>query len=105
MEWANSNGRAFPWRSETDGFRILVGELLLQRSRSSTVSGVYESLFRRWPTAVELALAPIEELTEMIRPLGLLSRALRLASLAAAVAERGSVPVGGTGELILQVVT
>ena len=36
--WARSEGRAFPWRGETDSFRILIAEMLLQRSRSSTVS-------------------------------------------------------------------
>ena len=50
-EWAENNRRSFPWRETADPFRILVAEVLLQRSRGKTVATVYEELFRRWADA------------------------------------------------------
>lgn len=89
VRWADQGIRTFPWRSERDPFRILVAEVLLQRSRSSTVDSVYRELFRRWPDATALAKAPVRSITAVIRPLGLLSRAPRLKQLAIEVAARG----------------
>ena len=42
--WGAENRRAFPWRETSDPFRILVAEVLLQRSRGKTVAAVYEEL-------------------------------------------------------------
>jgi A/G-specific adenine glycosylase len=71
---------------------VLVSEILLQRSRSGTVAGVLKELFSRWPDADSLAQARVEDIEEMIRPLGLVRRATFLKRLAALVAERGEVP-------------
>ena len=73
-------------------FRILVAEVLLQRSRGKTVATVYERLFERWTTADALSRARVNSIASVIRPLGLVRRAATLKSLAAAVVERGSVP-------------
>jgi A/G-specific adenine glycosylase len=92
LAWGRANRRAFPWREETDPFRVLVAEVLLQRSRGGTVARVYGELFARWPTASALASADVEEVRSVIRPLGLVRRAETLRRLAAAVVERGDVP-------------
>jgi len=91
LRWGRRNRRDFPWRSDTDPFRVLVAEILLQRSRAGTVAKVYEALFARWPTPETLAGADPDEIRTVIRPLGLVSRAVRLRDLAAVVAE-GGVP-------------
>lgn len=92
LKWGRENRRSFPWRNEPDPFRILVAEVLLQRSRSSTVAGVYENLFATWPTSSSLADAAPDQLADIIRPLGLVSRASRLVELARAVIALGEVP-------------
>jgi A/G-specific adenine glycosylase len=89
LAWGRKNRRDFPWRHERDMFRVLVGEVLLQRSRSSTVAGVYQSLFKRWPTVQALAAAPVRSIAATIRPLGLTSRAATLREMARRVAEEG----------------
>jgi A/G-specific adenine glycosylase len=58
--WGRENRRSFPWRETDDPFRILVAEVLLQRSRGKTVAKVYELLFARWPDAASLARAASE---------------------------------------------
>lgn len=87
--WGRTHRRAFPWRQERDPFRILVAEILVQRSRSSTVEVVYRALFERWPTADALARAQVRSIAAVIRPLGLVSRAPRLKELARYVAAHG----------------
>ena len=90
--WGAENRRAFPWRETSDPFRILVAEVLLQRSRGKTVAAVYEELFRRWPDAHALSRARNPSIASVIRPLGLVKRAATLRSLAAEVVRLGAVP-------------
>jgi A/G-specific adenine glycosylase len=90
--WGRSHRRSFPWRETDDPFRVLVAEVLLQRSRGRTVASVYERLFERWPSANELARARVDSIAALIRPLGLVRRASMLRSLARAVTELGGVP-------------
>jgi A/G-specific adenine glycosylase len=92
LRWGRLNRRSFPWREEDDPFRVLVAEVLLQRSRSKTVAKVYRQLFSTWPSSNALASASVTEIAAVIRPLGLTSRAARLKTLAAQVGEMGGVP-------------
>jgi A/G-specific adenine glycosylase len=92
LPWGRANRRTFPWRETRDPFRILVAEVLLQRSRGRTVALVFDQLFGRWPDAESLARARVASVRSVIRPLGLVRRAETLKALAAAVAERGRVP-------------
>ena len=90
--WGRANRRDFPWRHERDPFRILIAEVLLQRSRGRTVARVYEELFDRWPEPEALAGARVSTIRSVIRPLGLVKRAETIRALARAVVERGRVP-------------
>jgi A/G-specific adenine glycosylase len=90
--WGRANKRSFPWRETGDPFRILVAEVLLQRSRGKTVAKVYEELFRRWPTAASLARARVRTIEGVIRPLGLIRRARTLRELAREVVRLDGVP-------------
>lgn len=92
LRWGRANRRDFPWRRDTDPFRILIAEVLLQRSRGVTVAKVYERLFARWPDARALATAQVRSIEAVIRPLGLTSRAKTIKALAARIAEGGPVP-------------
>jgi A/G-specific adenine glycosylase len=101
LAWGRRNRRSFPWRAERDPFRILVAEVLLQRSRGTSVAPVYERLFERWPTAAELARARVDSIRSVIRPLGLIRRAETLKAIARDVTDRGSVPRSVDGLLEL----
>ena len=92
--WGADHRRAFPWRETADPFRILVAEVLLQRSRGKTVAGVYSTLFRRWPDAESLARARVSSIASVIRPLGLVRRAGSIKALAAEIVRLGGVSDG-----------
>jgi A/G-specific adenine glycosylase len=102
--WGAENRRSFPWRETDDPFRILVAEVLLQRSRGGTVAKVYERLFTRWPDAEHLGRARVDSIESVIRPLGLTSRARKLRDLARSVFELGAVPDSLQGLLELPAV-
>ena len=95
LRWAEENGRSFPWRGERDPFKVLVAELLLQRSRGTTVASVYVDLVSRWPTAKDLADAKVGDIASVMRPLGLTRRASTLKALAGLVSQRGMPSVDG----------
>jgi A/G-specific adenine glycosylase len=92
LRWGEDHRRSFPWRETDDPFRILVAEVLLQRSRGKTVATVYERFFTRWPTAEALSRARVDSIAAVIRPLGLVRRAATLKALASEVVRRGEVP-------------
>lgn len=92
LSWGRKNRRSFPWREERDPFRILVAEVLLQRSRSKTVATVYRNLFARWPTPEAMSKARLPQLEQTVRPLGLVRRAAALRALAEEIRRRGGVP-------------
>ena len=49
LDWWAENERVFPCHQTTDGFKSLISEMLLQRSRPRSVANVYPGLFERWP--------------------------------------------------------
>lgn len=72
LAWGPKNIRAFPWRDEgTTPYEILVAELLLQQTRSSTVSRVLPDLLEEYPDIESLATSEPEDIASIIRPLGL----------------------------------
>ena len=92
LRWGRANRREFPWRVEADPFRVLVAELMLQRSRGGTVARVYDALFQRWSTPTSLSEAEEAEIAQVIRPIGLTSRAKTIKRLAASIVELDGVP-------------
>ena len=92
IRWGGRNSRSFPWRDKADLYSVVVGEVLLQRTRGEHVVDVYDSFLRRWPDAEALAKARVTSIANVIRPLGLSKRASILKQLGVALVERGSVP-------------
>ena len=92
LAWGRQNRRSFPWRETDDPWRVLVAEVLLQRSRGKTVAKVYEELFRRWPDAAALSRAREASIASVIRPLGLVRRASSLRAMAREVVLLKGVP-------------
>jgi A/G-specific adenine glycosylase len=92
LAWGRKNRRSFPWRETDDPFRVLVAEVLLQRSRGKTVAKVYERLCARWPDAEAFSRARESSIADVIRPLGLVRRAAVLRAMAKEVVRRGGVP-------------
>ena len=92
LAWGREHRRSFPWRETDDPWRVLVAEVLLQRSRGKTVAKVYEDLFRRWPDALSMSRAREGSIAAVIHPLGLVRRAGTLRAMAREVTRLGGVP-------------
>lgn len=71
LDWAEGNYREFPWRAETDPYRIFIAEVLLQRTLATKVVPIYTELLNRYPDFDALADADQEDLSLLLRPLGL----------------------------------
>ncbi len=85
-------GREFPWRGTSDPYAVLIGELLLQRTRAEQVEPVYREFLRRWPSAAALGRARSTSLRRVLHPLGLTKRAEQIERLAVALGELEEVP-------------
>jgi A/G-specific adenine glycosylase len=96
LRFHRDHGRMFPWRQSVDPYEVLVGEVLLQRTRGEHVLPVYREFLRRWPTLERLGRARQATIAEVIRPLGLAKRAQQMTRLGRTLAELGCVP--GTPE-------
>ncbi len=92
--WAKDNLRDYPWRRTDRAYDILVAEFLLQKTDADTVAPVYESFLRRYHNLDSLAAADVEEIAELIKPLGLFFRAERLLQTARTIVEQhqGIIP-------------
>jgi A/G-specific adenine glycosylase len=91
--WHQLAAREFPWRETRDPYRVMVGELLLQRTRGENVAAVYEEFIARWPDVPHFAVATEADLSIVIRPLGLAKRAKTLGALATALGSRTTFPL------------
>jgi A/G-specific adenine glycosylase len=97
LQWYTSHQRDLPWRrSDADGWRVLVSEIMLQQTPVTRVLPAYEAWIRRWPTPGLLAIEPAGEAVRMWGRLGYPRRALRLHAAAVLIDERfdGVVPHG-----------
>ena len=88
LNWFASNMRSFPWRKTNEPFSILIAEKLLQQTAArDSVVKAYETLLRKYPTPQDLAKAKIDDLIEIIKPLGLLYRAQELKKMGGEISE------------------
>lgn len=94
LTWAKNNTRDFPWRRTKDAYRILVAEIMLQRTRAEQVVPVYERFVEKYPDPHSLSKAPVSELRSEILSLGLEKRAHGLKKLAEQLVEEymGEIP-------------
>jgi A/G-specific adenine glycosylase len=95
LDWYAANRRDFPWRNTNNPFEVLLAEKLLQQTKArDIVVRIYTDLLAEYPTAQVLMNATVEELREVIQPLGLAYRASEIRQMAAEVVELhgGEVP-------------
>jgi len=78
FSWYRTEQRSFPWRGETDPYRILVSETMLQQTQASRVIPFYNRFVARFPTVESLAAADLHEVLSLWTGLGYNSRGRRL---------------------------
>lgn len=84
-------------------YRVLVSEILLQRTRADNVVPVYLKLMQKYPKPCYLATANTREITRIIRPLGLRYKAKRLLQTAKIICNKYGGVVPDTLEELLSV--
>lgn len=67
--------RPMPWRDDTDPYRILVSELMLQQTQVDRVIPKFEAFMERFPTVQSLAEAPLGDVLVLWSGLGYNRRA------------------------------
>lgn len=88
--------RDLPWRKDTDPYRVLVSEVMLQQTRVETVVGYYDPWLRRFPTLEALAEADEDDVLKAWEGLGYYRRARNLHKAARVVRERHDGTIPGT---------
>lgn len=89
LPWYRKNKRDLPWRKNTDPYRILVSEVMLQQTRVEAVIDKYNQFMQRLPTVTDLANCNEEELLKLWEGLGYYSRARNLQKAAKEIAQNG----------------
>lgn len=113
--WFRFNARKFPWRETRDPYRILVAEMMLQKTTSQQAGKIFHDFLNCFPSVGDLSEAPLNRIKETVRPLGLEHmRAVRLKGLAEEIVAKhgGRIPhdkktllsLPGVGEYIANAV-
>jgi len=115
LRWFYRNGRKFPWRRESDPFRILIAEIMLQRTKAHQVAPVYIEFIKRFPTIKSLRCAKRNEINMFILRLGLHWRTKMIAKMVQEINSKydGLIPserqelltIPGVGDYISDAVT
>jgi len=87
LNWGDLNRRDFPWRHSKDPYRIMIAEILLQRTKAKQVLPVYLRFTNKYPVISTLAEASEQEIFELIKPLGLAKRAEGIKRLSQQIVE------------------
>ena len=94
IEFYKEKHRRYPWRRTKDPFKILVAEILIKLIGADKAKPVYQEIIRKYGNPMLLSNIRVDELREIIRPLGLINRAKLLVDLSTDIVERfdGEVP-------------
>ena len=86
LAWFAEHHRKLPWRGTRDLYRIWVSEIMLQQTQVAAVIPYYERFLTAFPTALELAAAPEEQVLRLWEGLGYYRRARQLHAAAGNIA-------------------
>jgi len=94
MKWHEKNRRLFPWRRNKSPYRVLIAEILLQRTPANRVSTFFPRFVDKFPDPPSIASTSIDDLEEFLKPMGLKKRAEWLVKLMKGICEKynGQIP-------------
>lgn len=95
LKWYETDGRRFPWRNKSiNNYKIIISEVLLQRTKAETVAKFYPKFIKTYPSWKKLGDATETELQRFLKPIGLYrQRGARLFNLAQEMKRRkGKLP-------------
>ncbi len=72
LKWYEQNKRDYLfWRNTKNPYHVLVSEMMLQKTTVKQVQNLVLKFIERFPTVKDLAEASVEEIEELITPLGM----------------------------------
>jgi A/G-specific adenine glycosylase len=90
LNWYDRHRRDLPWRAkppeQAEPYAVWLSEIMLQQTTVAAVKPYYSAFLTRWPSVIDLAAAPIEEVMREWAGLGYYSRARNLKACANEVA-------------------
>lgn len=86
LAWYDVHKRDLPWRGGTDPYPIWLSEVILQQTRVDQGTAYWHRFMERYPTVLDLAAAPEDEVLKLWQGLGYYSRARNLLTAACSVA-------------------
>src|SRR5882762_1778679 len=92
LRWFQMEQRKLPWRSQSDPYRILVSEIMLQQTRVAVVEDRYKKFIAQFPTVERLARAREQTVLAAWSGLGYYRRARNLHAAAKQVAKGDGFP-------------
>jgi A/G-specific adenine glycosylase len=92
LQWFDREKRNLPWRGESDPYRILVSEIMLQQTRVAVVEDRYRRFLRQFPTVDRLAGAREQTVLAAWSGLGYYRRARSLHAAAKVIRRRVAFP-------------
>jgi A/G-specific adenine glycosylase len=100
--WARQNLRDFPWRRTSNPYALLIAEFMLQKTDAQTVAPIYEAFLDRYPTLQDLTAATVEEIAQILKPLGLFFRAERLHESVRIILDKYAGKIPDSEKLLLE---
>lgn len=89
LAWYAVEGRDLPWRRTRDPYAILISEVMLQQTQVERVIERWTEWLVRWPTARDLADAPVADVIAAWQGLGYNRRAVNLHRACRVLADEG----------------
>lgn len=72
LHWYNKNGREFPWRrSGLSNYKLIIAEILLQRTKAETISKFYDKFLAYYPSWKSIDKTRKTNLEKKLKPIGL----------------------------------
>jgi A/G-specific adenine glycosylase len=92
LSWYRQHQRQLPWRGESDPYKILVSEIMLQQTRVAVVEDRYKKFIAQFPTVERLARANEQTVLAAWSGLGYYRRARNLHAAAKEISKNGGFP-------------
>ena len=101
--WFRKNGRKFQWRKEKDPFKILIAEVMLQRTKAEQVVPVYDQFVKEFCDINSIYLSDINGMSKYFGKLGLMWRSKTMVSMAKYIVENHNNAVPATRADLLRI--
>lgn len=88
LEWGDKNKRSFPWRKDRTPYKVLLSEILLQRTPVNRVAEFFPKFIEKFPSPQSLMTMDANSIRQIFHPMGLKKRVKWLISLMKEVCDR-----------------